>query len=196
MSKGEATRAKLVASTAELLQKQGYHATGLAQIVADSGAPRGSLYFHFPGGKEELACAAIVAAGDAWRERLVAVVGKSTDVGASIEACCEALARALVESDYEIGCPVATVALEASASSEPVRQACADHFATWRRVLGERLRGAGLPAAQAERHATFVLAAVEGALLLARVERDVTPLRVVGKTLRAMVEAPGPRPTR
>lgn len=194
MSKGEATRAKMIASTAELLQKQGYHATGLAQILADSGAPRGSLYFHFPGGKEELACAAIVASGDAWRERLAAVVARSPDAGAAIEACCETLARALVESDYELGCPVATVALEASASSEPVRQACAEHYASWRRVLGERLRDAGMAAAQSERIATFVLASVEGALLLARVERDATPLRVVGKTLRAMVEPAGTRP--
>jgi TetR/AcrR family transcriptional repressor of lmrAB and yxaGH operons len=186
MSKGEATRTKMIATTAALLQKQGYHATGLAQILADSGAPRGSLYFHFPGGKEELACAAIVASGDAWRQRLEEVVARTSDPGAAIEASCEALAAALVESDFAIGCPVATVALEAAATSEPVRQTCAEHYATWRRVVAERLRTSGIPVARAEKLATFVLAAVEGALLLARVERDVTPLRTVGRMLRAM----------
>ena len=58
-TKGERTRARLTAATAALLQKQGYHATGLAEIVATAGAPRGSVYFYFPGGKEALACAAI-----------------------------------------------------------------------------------------------------------------------------------------
>ena len=187
MSKGEATRGKMIAATASLLQKQGYHATGLSQILAESGAPRGSLYFHFPGGKEELACAAIVASGDAWRERIAAVVEHAKDAGAAIEACCDALATMLVESDYEIGCPVATVALEAAATSEAVRQSCAEHYATWRRIVAERLRAEGMSAAQAEKQAMFVMAAVEGALLLAKVERDPAPLRIVGKTLRAMI---------
>jgi TetR/AcrR family transcriptional regulator, lmrAB and yxaGH operons repressor len=189
MSKGEATRAKMIATTAELLQKQGYHATGLAQVLADSGAPRGSLYFHFPGGKEELACAAIIASGDAWRARLALVVADAKDAGAAIEASCDALAAALVESDFEIGCPIATVALEAASTSEPVRQACVEHFGTWRRVVAQRLRAEGMTAAQAERQATFVLAAVEGAMMLAKIERDPTPLRVVGKSLRAMIAA-------
>jgi TetR/AcrR family transcriptional regulator, lmrAB and yxaGH operons repressor len=187
MSKGEATRAKMIATTATLLQKQGYHATGLSQILADSGAPRGSLYFHFPGGKEELACAAIVASGDAWRERIAAVVEHARDPGAAIEATCDALAAMLVESDYETGCPVATVALEAAAASDQVRQACAEHYGTWRRIVAERLRATGASAAQSEKLATFVLATVEGALLLSKVERDPTPLRVVGKMLRALV---------
>jgi len=188
MSKGEATRGKMIAATASLLQKQGYHATGLAQILAESGAPRGSLYFHFPGGKEELACAAIVASGDAWRERIAAVVEHAKDAGAAIEACCDALATMLVESDYEVGCPVATVALEAAATSEAVRQTCTEHYGSWRRIVAGRLRAEGMSTAQADKQATFVLAAVEGALLLARVERDPSALRVVGKTLRALIQ--------
>ena len=95
----------------------------------------------------------------------------------------------LVESDYETGCPVATVALEAAAASDQVRQACAEHYGTWRRIVAERLRATGASAAQSEKLATFVLATVEGALLLSKVERDPTPLRVVGKMLRALVTA-------
>jgi TetR/AcrR family transcriptional repressor of lmrAB and yxaGH operons len=187
VSKGEATRGKMIAATATLLQKQGYHATGLSQILAESGAPRGSLYFHFPGGKEELACAALVASGDAWRERIAAVVETARDPGAAIEACCDALAQMLVDSDFEVGCPVATVALEAATASEPVRQTCAEHYGTWQRLVAERLRAAGSSAAQSDKLATFVLASVEGALLLAKVQRDPAPLHIVGKTLRGMI---------
>ncbi|MGH8878596.1 MAG: TetR/AcrR family transcriptional regulator, partial [Stackebrandtia sp.] len=69
------TRQRLVAAAAELLQRQGYHGTGMAQIVAESGAPRGSVYFLFPGGKEELAAEAIEAASDGFAERLRAAAG-------------------------------------------------------------------------------------------------------------------------
>ena len=77
LSKGERTRKKLVDTTAALLRCQGYHATGLSQIVAESGAPRGSLYFYFPGGKDDLAIAAIAASSDAWRAKIVAMASPS-----------------------------------------------------------------------------------------------------------------------
>lgn len=98
--KGERTRARLTEAAAALLRRQGYHATGLAEIVATAGAPRGSLYFHFPGGKEELVCAALADAGAAWRARLEAVIEAAPDVGAAVTAACELLAAELVATDF------------------------------------------------------------------------------------------------
>ena len=183
-TKGERSKAKLVAATAELLQRQGYHATGLAQIVEESGAPRGSLYFYFPGGKEELACAALAEAGSAWRERLETLVNDTPDLLAALDAVCNTLGDALEASGFELGCPVATVALEASSASEPVRATCASHFAQWERSIAARLRGSGVPRATAAELAVTVLATVEGALLLAKVERSRRPLRHAAKVLR------------
>jgi TetR/AcrR family transcriptional regulator, lmrAB and yxaGH operons repressor len=191
VSKGERTRAKLVATTASLLQRQGYHGTGLNQIIADSGAPRGSLYFYFPGGKEELACAALAGAGAEWQERLEAVIDGAPDLGASVVAVCQALADALVASSYEHGCPLATVALEAATSSEAVRKTCAAHYAGWVEKIAARLARAGVAEEAARRHATFALSAIEGALLLCKVSRDVGPLLDVGEALRSLLAPPG-----
>lgn len=186
-TKGERTRAKLVATTAELLTRQGYAATGLSQIIEDSGAPRGSLYFYFPGGKEELAVAALIASSNEWRDRIEAVVDAAADQGEAIIAVCRTLADALVASDYQLGCPIATVALEAAATTPAVQGAIASHFTELTTGIARRLEATGVAAPIAREMATFVIAALEGALLLAKVRRDVQPLLTVGATLRSLI---------
>jgi TetR/AcrR family transcriptional repressor of lmrAB and yxaGH operons len=186
-TKGERSKAKLVAATASLLQRQGYHATGLAQIVAESGAPRGSVYFYFPGGKEAMACAALVESGGAWRERLEAVIDAAPDFAAAIVDVCRELGAAMEATGWESGCPIATVALEASTSSPSVRDTCARHFADWERSIAARLERAGVPAAAAGELALVALSTIEGALLLAKVERSTRPLDVAGRTLSSML---------
>jgi TetR/AcrR family transcriptional repressor of lmrAB and yxaGH operons len=189
MKKGERTKARMVDVTANLLQRQGFHATGLTQVIADSGAPKGSLYFHVPGGKEELACAALDDAGRQWRERLGLVIDAAPTPGDAIEAVCRALAQQLAASDYALGCPLATVALEAAATSEPVRAVCAQHYRAWEQLITDRAVAAGMAPDAAERAATAVLSAVEGALLLARVYRSEAPLLRTGALLRGVFEA-------
>src|SRR5271166_6270476 len=107
------SRAAFVHTTGRLLRRQGYAATGLNEIVARSGAPKGSLYFHFPGGKEELAVAAMERAGEQLRASIAAILGSSEDLGEALGRLVEALAAALQASGYEDGCPIATVTLEA-----------------------------------------------------------------------------------
>jgi TetR/AcrR family transcriptional repressor of lmrAB and yxaGH operons len=185
LSKGERTRKKLVDATATLLQRQGYHATGLSQIVEESGAPRGSLYFYFPDGKDELAIAALAQSGEKWRARVEEAVAAATDLGDAITRIVEAFADELEASNWENGCPVAAVALEAV--SKPVRKAVVAHYTAWQdnvsAALTERF---GVPAAMAAQFATVALAAIEGALLLARVHRSREPLITVGRALQAM----------
>jgi TetR/AcrR family transcriptional repressor of lmrAB and yxaGH operons len=183
-TKGERTRRKLVDATATLLRRQGYHATGLAEIVEESGAPRGSLYFHFPDGKDQLAIAALDQAGEQWRVRIEAAVEHAPDLAHAIEAVVTLLADDLEASKWENGCPVAAVALEAT--SKPVRAAVAAHYADWQTGVAERLERFGLPAPLAQQLATVALAGIEGALLLARVQRSREPLIVVGRSLQAM----------
>jgi TetR/AcrR family transcriptional regulator, lmrAB and yxaGH operons repressor len=184
-TKGERTRQKLVDATAELLRRQGYHATGLSEIVEESGAPRGSLYFHFPDGKDELAVTALRQAGEQWRVRIEAAVADAKDVGASIDAIVTLLADDLEASGWEHGCPVAAVALEST--SRPVRAAVVAHYTEWQeRVTASLIERFGVPKALASQFTTVSLAAIEGALLLARVHKSREPLVVVGAALRAM----------
>jgi TetR/AcrR family transcriptional repressor of lmrAB and yxaGH operons len=189
-TKGERTRKKLVDATAALLRRQGYHATGLSDIVAESGAPRGSLYFYFPGGKDELARAALLASTAVWRARIDAATAGARDLGEAIDAAVAMLADDLEASGWDNGCPVAAVALEST--SELVRRTVQEHFESWLDTVAERLVALGVAEAPARQLATVVLSAFEGALLLARVTRSRAPLIAVGQALRAMVAAATP----
>jgi TetR/AcrR family transcriptional regulator, lmrAB and yxaGH operons repressor len=184
-TKGERTRQVLVDATADLLRRQGYHATGLSQIVEESGAPRGSVYFHFPDGKDELAVAALKQSGEQWRTRIEAAVADAKDLGGAIDAIVTLLGDDLEATNFENGCPVAAVALESTARS--VRTAVAAHFTALQDGIAgglvERFRIAAPLAAQ---FATVALSAIEGAMLLARVHRRRDPLVTVGNALKAM----------
>jgi TetR/AcrR family transcriptional regulator, lmrAB and yxaGH operons repressor len=189
-SKGERTRRKLVDAAGALMRRQGFHATGLSDIVAESGAPRGSLYFHFPGGKDELACEAIDMAGAAWRARIEAATARAPDPGAAIEAVVELLAEDLEASGFQNGCPAAAVALETM--SPRVRKTVLAHYTRWEIGIAERLAASGIAEPIARQLATVALSAIEGALLLARVQKSRAPLVTVGQALRSMVASMRP----
>lgn len=187
-TKGERIRARVIRTTAELLQKQGYNGTGLSQILKESETPKGSLYFHFPGGKEELAIAALVASGTDFSNKLREHIIAESDPGRAIEYACSALAEELSTSNYEKGCPLATVALEAAAMSEPIREVCASYFRGWQDIVEQILSASAIETEQARELATLAVSAVEGAILLCRAERQTTALERVGRQLRRMLE--------
>ncbi len=173
-------------ATAELLRLQGYSATGLSEIVARSGAPKGSLYFHFPGGKEELAVAAMQQSGAQLRAGIEAVVNSSESLAESLGRLVDSMAAGLEQSGYQAGCPIATVTLEVAPGSEAVT-ACAEAvFASWLEVLQQRLVQGGMAVPDAERRALFLLSAVEGALILARATQDTAPLSAVREEMIAL----------
>lgn len=157
----------------------------MSEIVAESGAPRGSLYFYFPGGKDELACAALEASGREWRARIAEAVDRSPDLDGAIGNVVKLLADDLEASGWDNGCPVAAVALESI--SPPVREAIVAHYTGWLDAVAERLERFGVAKAPARQIAMLGLSPIEGALLLARVLRSREPLVTVGAALRAMV---------
>jgi TetR/AcrR family transcriptional repressor of lmrAB and yxaGH operons len=181
------SRDAFIAATGRLLRRQGYGATGVNEIVAESGAPKGSLYFHFPGGKEELALAAMLREGGKLRAAIASVMGSSDDPGVALGRLVDALAVGLESSGYQDGCPIATVTLEAAARSEAVQKAAAAVFDSWIEAVEQRLLAAGLDASTARRRAVLALAAIEGALLLARARRDLEPLAAVREELVALL---------
>ena len=179
-----ASKEAFVAATQELLRRRGYAASGLGEIVARSGAPKGSLYFHFPGGKEELAIAAMERSAAQLRDAMAAILSSSEDLDEAIGRLIDALAAGLEQSEFADGCPIATVALETAGASEPMRAAARAAFDSWLEVLTARLIDAGMDSADADQRALMVLAAIEGGLILARARRDVTPLLAVSSQLR------------
>ena len=189
MKKGARTKQQMLDTAMTLFQRQGYHGTGLNQVLAESEAPRGSLYFHFPGGKEQLAAEAVAESGRQMCELIEAVLAQSDDPPAAVSAIIDSFVALLEESDFQRGCPVATVALEATVDSADVRSACDGAYGSWLRVLESRFADWGIPGDRAGELAAVALSMLEGALLLARVQQDVTVLRTVGGQLAALLES-------
>src|ERR1700710_2839579 len=112
------TRQRMLDTAAELFHTQGYHATGLNQLISVGGAPKGSLYFHFPGGKEQLAAEALAVSGAQLCEVREKLFVQAPDAATGIESVVNTLAKSLLDSDFRRGCPLATVALDAASESE------------------------------------------------------------------------------
>jgi TetR/AcrR family transcriptional repressor of lmrAB and yxaGH operons len=177
--KGAATRSALVDSTQALIESRGYFGTGLNQVLADSGAPRGSLYFHFPGGKDELIGEAIRRAG----EDIGALIDSidAADTAELVTVLLGALGQRLEQSSWNQGCPVATVALETSATNDAIQQACSAAYSNWHKTLRDKLEADGR--ADADDMATFLLSVLEGAMVLARTHRSSAPLQAAGRVV-------------
>lgn len=186
MSKGDATRERMVDSATRLFMSQGYAATGLKQILEDGGAPRGSLYFHFPGGKEELAAAVVERHAERFAQQMEVVLNSSKDVVTAARAMIAGLAQ-LVESGVGTGCPVSVVALEMAERSEPLQQATHAAFMRWAGLIAEALMKEGTPRPDAKRRARALLCAIEGALILSRPAGDAGPLRDVASVTSALL---------
>jgi TetR/AcrR family transcriptional repressor of lmrAB and yxaGH operons len=187
------TRVRMLETTARLLQHRGYHGTALSDILAESAAPRGSLYFHFPGGKHQIVIeatrAAVAKATEALRETLAGA--KSPAQG--IRAYLERAAKAMPETDYTFGCPVAPVILDASAGLTELEELCRHAFKEWVDLLQMSLVKAGVSRRRAAALALLVISSIEGAMLLARAYRQTAPLLTAAAELEMIVGEALPR---
>ena len=177
---------------AGLLRDQGYTATGLAQVLAESGVSNGSLYHHFPGGLEELAEAALQASGQAVADALRQALERAPNTAAGIARFLD-IAAGPAGSASCPGCPIAPTALESPIISPRLRAAAARCFDQWEGLIAARLRADGWPAAGVAETASAALALIEGALLLARVSGDVSHLANAKRAVASLLAAPGPR---
>lgn len=188
------TRERIIQTASELLRRNGYLGTGLKQISTRAEAPFGSVYHFFPGGKEELGVAAIRKAGDWFAELGSSVLDEETgSLPERIERVYQRAGEDLRASDFADACPIATVALEISGSSEPLRCACVEVFEQWLSLLTTFLHAHGVPEQHERELALGMLGGLEGAFVLARAMRDTEPLRAAGAAMatraRALLES-------
>ena len=174
-------KANLIQAAAKQFRENGYAATGLNEILAQSGAPRGSLYHYFPGGKEELGAAAVEFAGQVVTHTLADLAASSGSSRDFIERYCDMLSGWLEESEFRAGCPIATTLLETAAQSELIAKAGRVAFAHWINVIAGVFEADGCAPGQSRERAEVLIAAVEGALLLARVERSTMPIQRIAR---------------
>jgi TetR/AcrR family transcriptional regulator, lmrAB and yxaGH operons repressor len=179
---------RMIASAVKLLATRGFQATSFSSVLQDSGAPRGSIYHHFPEGKDQLVAAAIDLAGD----RALALTDSLAGLPpAEIVDAFAGLWRAvLVRSDFRAGCAVLAVTVSADVPGLVERAAAI--FRSWRERLGAALEASGIEAAQARALALTIIAACEGAVVMCRAERSLEPLDVVAAHLRTVALAAWP----
>ncbi len=177
------SRNRMIQSAALLFREHGYSGTGFRDVIEHSGAPRGSIYHHFPGGKEQLAAETVEWAA-AVIERRIERAARSGHPVAALGIFVDAWREVLEDSNFRAGCPIVAVAAEADAGSTATAAAAAA-FTRWQELIARALLDAGVSRTDARRLATLVVAGIEGAILLCRARRDIRPLRDVHRALEA-----------
>jgi TetR/AcrR family transcriptional repressor of lmrAB and yxaGH operons len=178
------SRERMVRSAASLISSRGVSATSLSDVLADSGAPRGSIYHHFPGGKDQLATEAVRSTSD----RVVAFLraGTETTPAAVLARFIQLWRQVIVTSDAASGCVVAGVALDTGAR-DALMGVARESFRAWETALADQLERTGLPRPRANGVAIATLAGMEGALILSRAEGTVQPLDDVAEELMRLL---------
>jgi TetR/AcrR family transcriptional repressor of lmrAB and yxaGH operons len=189
MAKGIDSKGKTLAAAAALFRRQGYHGTALHDILAAGGSPRGSLYFHFPKGKEEIGEAALTLAGEAVRKGIASAAETSETTEVFLIRIARGMAADLEKSDFKEGCPIATTALETAAQSEVLGNATRNAFQSWETEIKRGLERFGMTADDADIIATTVLSQLEGALLLARTYRSLAPMQRAEQAIRLLLRS-------
>jgi TetR/AcrR family transcriptional repressor of lmrAB and yxaGH operons len=181
-------REQMILAASSLFQREGYDAASWRRLVKESGAPWGSTFHYFPGGKEQLGVEAIE-----WASRNVAAAiarcfpegGHAAD---GVHKLFAGSAANLAKSGYTAGCPVCTVALETVPQSDTLGVACKNTFELWQMVVADGLVRCGISPNSAGALASTVLATFEGALVQSRVSQSREPLLVAATVLSRLFD--------
>jgi AcrR family transcriptional regulator len=181
----------MVFSAAQLIRREGVTATGVRDVVAHAGAPRGSVQHYFPDGKEQLVNEAVDWAGryaGSRIERFLAGMARPTP-GRLFAAMVGQWVDEYRSQGFAAGCPIAAATVDCAHVSESTRQRIAAALDTWRQPIIAALRQIRVPARKAGAVATVMLSALEEAIILARAEQDVRPLTTIARELGPFLDS-------
>lgn len=183
------TRDRMIETTARLLQERGYFGTSLSDILTRSGAPRGSLYFHFPGGKPQMVAEATRISITEATESLRQSLADAPTPGRGVRNFIEATAQMMERSNYTFGCPVAPIVLDAHGELEELAELCRTAFDEWTGLMRDAFEEAGMAPERAQTLALMVEATHEGLFLIARARRSIEPLLVVAAEVEELIDS-------
>ena len=186
MPRPDRSRAALIDTAALLFRRQGYAATGVNQILETADVKAGSMYHHFPDGKQQLAAAVVESAGGEIERLLRRFLDSDSSVADIVGGWIDLLIVQLA-SDGRDGCPIEPIATESVNASSQVRDASARAFAGWSAAVAERLRADGWSGGDADQTALAVIALIEGALLLSRIAGDDAALNSAKVAARSLL---------
>ena len=184
-------RERMVRSAGQLIRRKGVSGTGMREIVTEADAPRGSLQHYFPGGKEELVSDALLWMGDVAARRTKRCLSelKSRTPSALLASIVDTWRRDLTNEEFSAGCPLVAAAADTAATSERLRQVLGRAFDGWLEPLSESLVDLGVPIDRSDNLAMVIIAALEGAIILARIRRDLTPFDALVLELGPLLDA-------
>lgn len=176
-------RDRMIVSAALLIRERGAHATAISDVLEHSGAPRGSAYHHFPGGRTQLLCEAV----DYAAEHIALRISSAATAVKALDLIVENFRNQLTDSGFRAGCPVVAVAVEADGTDVLTRAGAA--FTRWIDLIDERLQADGASPDHAAELAMLITTSIEGAVLVTRTTGNSTALDLVHRQLRALVTA-------
>ncbi|MFE9785519.1 TetR/AcrR family transcriptional regulator [Nocardia salmonicida] len=185
---GLGTRERILEATAELYRRQGMSATGLKQISSTAEAPFGSIYHHFPGGKESISVEVIRREGVRYGDFVGAQLADA-DPATAIPQLFENAGRLMESQDYSEACSIETIALEVASTNERLRNEAAEVFQDWLTRLTQWFGQLDITEQQSRALAMSTLTALEGAFVLCRTLRSIEPIVVAGQGVQSAVTA-------
>lgn len=180
-------REQILHTTCALLEKQGYHGTGLNEIIRESGSPKGSLYYYFPEGKEQIVSESVIQSGEETAERIRLGLSESTSAPKAVHDFVLKIADNVELSGFAAGSPLTAVAMETAAKSERINLACREAYGMLKSAFHEKLIECGFTATRADELAAFIVASIEGGIILSRTSHTADPLRLVAKQLKVLL---------
>ncbi|MEV6702046.1 TetR/AcrR family transcriptional regulator [Streptomyces sp. NPDC051453] len=180
------SREKMLRSTTALLREYGASATSIDRVLAHSGAPRGSVYHHFPGGRTQLIEEAVVLAGDFMAGVIESAV-QADDPAAAINEFFTVWRDRLAESAFRRGCPIVAVAVETNDEAPHLARTAGAVFAGWQEAFAALFRRHGLPEERSRRLAALVVAAEEGAVVMGRAQQSTEPIEAVAAEIHDLL---------
>jgi len=183
-----ATREQILLTTSMLLEKQGFHGTGLNEIIKESGSPKGSLYYYFPEGKEQIAAEAVLHSGKITAERIRSGLADVQDASQAVYEFILKIAENVERSGFGAGGPLTAVAMETATQSARINAACREAYQMIESAFEEKLLEGGLAKAKAIELATFITSVIEGGIILSRTYHTAEPLRLVARQLKVWLD--------
>ncbi len=185
MAKTSSAREDLIEAAVELFRQRGYEGVGVAELLEKSGAPRGSLYFHFPGGKEEIGVEAVKRVGEIVSGQFRALHESGVDLDTFVERVFKATAKGIEDCDYKASCPIAAIAAEMGSSNPRLSETVRNVFAAWEDEMAAAARARGLSAKDAESFASGMLSAIEGSMIICKVQGTSAPAQHAARAMKA-----------
>lgn len=183
------SREKILRAASMLFQIKGFNATGLNEILKESDSPKGSLYYYFPNGKEELALESLKIAIETIEKRLQATLAKHSNPIEAIQSIIENIIEDLKKDGKLKDISISLIALETYLSIEPLRKACELAFITIQNMYTKKLLESGLSEEIAQELGIFIQVSIEGAITASVTEKNPTALLAVSKQIGILLNS-------